>query len=1018
MKNQSFKVLVHLPSKLLYDELNQLAAGHKLDLLQLPTLSALPQYVKRAKPAVVLATLNSDESLLKQDLETLIDIRRNSQIWLVLLTEKSLDDVLGNNALPTDRIFIQRYTRNPRELLSNLMSIRATETALAQQSNRSKFEEHLSYCTRMVTRQHDVAHLFERLVNYYPKVIPMNYWALFAFDPKFTAINQFTSFAPPNKPGAATQMQQIERLAERWLRVGQATYATITEEPELFAKLREWGWPVQQIYFMPSRYKDRAIAGVIVGHDTPYQMSPDEIRFLNEMNGLIAERILEQSVAGADDSRVQGFADRLLTNQFNEEVIFDVACQELQAVSGSSSTVFWQFNKGFGFLFPKYSAFGSEGKPSGFSERNMIFLDKDAFLSQLISENTTHTIDHIYDDVRLGTSTRTVFRKLLYNNVLILPLAIHEEVIGALILNKQQPGDRFSVVEIHSAEEIVKKTQSVLEGANTIKDANFKLKQLARIFELGREMKLDLELDAIIARITMNLRKTLGWNDVAFLIEDELGQRLRANSASEDNSEATRKIIDLTKEVTLDQFRRLLGTCERISSSYFSNTRRLGQSTNGDSKDVTEWQEDDLLIIPLETRNKVLGYMVVQDPVDRLKPNIEKIIPLEYYANQAAVAVENAILYEQLRSSQERYRSLAETMSLALVTCDKHGEIVYGNPAFNQLLSADESELTSKPFADFLTDKSRGRFEPVVADLLSEDSGEGSSSGALEFDILNKNDEKIPVSVLGFPFYERRNKTGFFLILTDLRVIKRLERMKADFNSMIVHDLRSPMNVIQGFLELIRNRVVGDINTEQEELLDIAKENVNKVLTLVDNFLVASKLDVGRFTIDPKLDEINVLIEKQVDNHRVLVKNKNVDIGVELDPNLPLLFFDSLRIEQVLNNLLSNALKFTPENGNIWVRSRLVRETKDDEERFLAQISVKDNGMGIPADKIDHVFEKYEQVDESRAFNVRGTGLGLSICKEIVNLHGGEIWVESDLQSGSEFTFTLPIEAQLEKVVN
>ena len=581
MKKSSFKVLVHLPSKLLYDELHQLAAARQLDLLQLPTLSALPQYVKRAQPSVVLATLNSDESLLRQDLETLVDIRRNSQIWLVLLTEKSLDDVLGNRALPVDRIFIQRYTRNPRELLSNLLSIRATELALAQQSNRSKFEEHLSYCTRIVTRKHDVAHLFERLVNYYPKVIPMNYWALFAFDHKFTAINQFTSFAPPNKPGKATQMQQIERLAERWLRVGKATYATITEEPELFVKLREWGWPVEQIYFMPSRYKDRAIAGVIVGHDTPYQMSPDEIRFLNEMNGLIAERILEQSVAGADVSRVQGFADRILSNQFNEEVIFDIACQELQTVSGSSSTVFWQFNKGFGFLFPKYSAFGNEGKPSGFSERNMIFLDKDAFLSQLISENTTHTIDHIYDDVRLGASTRSVFRKLLYNNVLILPLAIHEEVIGAVILNKQQPGDRFSVVEIHNAEEIIKKTQSVLEGANTIKDANFKLKQLARIFELGREMKLDLELDAIIARITMNLRKTLGWNDVAFLIEDELGQRLRANTADADNSEATRKIIDLTKEVTLDQFRRLLATCERISSSYFSNTRRLGQQSNG-----------------------------------------------------------------------------------------------------------------------------------------------------------------------------------------------------------------------------------------------------------------------------------------------------------------------------------------------------------------------------------------------------------------------------------------------------
>ncbi|NIU00216.1 MAG: hypothetical protein GWN01_04540, partial [Nitrosopumilaceae archaeon] len=107
--------------------------------------------------------------------------------------------------------------------------------------------------------------------------------------------------------------------------------------------------------------------------------------------------------------------------------------------------------------------------------------------------------------------------------------------------------------------------------------------------------------------------------------------------------------------------------------------------------------------------------------------------------------------------------------------------------------------------------------------------------------------------------------------------------------------------------------------TEQEELLDIAKENVKKVLTLVDNFLVASKIEVGKFNLDPKVNEINALIERVVENHQVLVTNKNIELQMKLDKNLPLLFFDGLRIEQVLNNLLSNAMKFTPESGQIMV---------------------------------------------------------------------------------------------------
>ncbi|MEL6822142.1 MAG: HAMP domain-containing sensor histidine kinase, partial [Calditrichota bacterium] len=234
--------------------------------------------------------------------------------------------------------------------------------------------------------------------------------------------------------------------------------------------------------------------------------------------------------------------------------------------------------------------------------------------------------------------------------------------------------------------------------------------------------------------------------------------------------------------------------------------------------------------------------------------------------------------------------------------------------------------------------------------------------------------------------------------------------MKSDFNSMIVHDLRSPMNVIQGFLELIRNKVVGDVNEEQEELLDISKENVKKVLTLVDNFLVASKLEVGKFRIDKKLDEINQLIRQQVDNHRVLVKNKHIDLQLELDENLPLLEFDSLRIEQVVNNLLSNAMKFTPERGKIHVASSLQKDKENGAEKFFARVSVEDTGIGIPDSKIDQIFEKYEQVEEGQSFNVRGTGLGLSICKEIIDLHKGRIWVESPTDSGSTFTFLLPID--------
>ena len=124
--------------------------------------------------------------------------------------------------------------------------------------------------------------------------------------------------------------------------------------------------------------------------------------------------------------------------------------------------------------------------------------------------------------------------------------------------------------------------------------------------------------------------------------------------------------------------------------------------------------------------------------------------------------------------------------------------------------------------------------------------------------------------------------------------------------------------------------MVGEINSEQEELLDIAKENVKKVLALVDNFLVASKLEVGKFSIEAKLDDLNGLIRRQVENHKVLVKTKNIKIDVDLDRDLPLLPFDSMRIDQVLNNLLSNAMKFTDKGKvNFFVKGRSLQKSGD-----------------------------------------------------------------------------------------
>jgi PAS domain S-box-containing protein len=1011
-----FKVIVFTPTKLLFKYLSKNLMDHNLEFFYASSFAEVEQYIHRIKPRLLITHIDEKSEKYLSTLQIMQSISPVQDLWYLLLLGENFSIDKVHSSLPNKRTFLQYQSADYQQIVYNILTIRDIEDTLYRQISKNRYEENINSSLRIIYQEKDINLAFERLVNFFPKILRMDFWCIFTLDRQLRHLEHFAQFTPPTYPKNIGPVHAFEQIIEEWLGEGIPFLRTHKDDPAIFERLGKWGWPVTQIYFLPIHLKGRTIGGILIGNIKDLKLDNPEVRFLNEVARSISQRIQDEKLSRTEIREVSDFSDQLITNHFDESSIFQHACKRLNEINYASSTIFWQYNKGFGFLFPKYYYFLDSDKTGGPPEKNVIFLTKENFLSQLIELGEVRLIENIELEDRLDSSTIKIFKKLNYSQILILPLEIHNEVTGALIINKRREHEKFSILEIHKAEEVVKRTQNVIEDAQTVKEANFKLKQLSRIFELGNEIKLDTTLHNILSSIIQNLRKTLGWNDIAILLEDERANKLRIITKLGFKEEIELE-FDFNKPVNAKKFRTFLKTCSGLGNSYFYNSHaQNGASARGElsSPAATEWQKNDLLIIPLETRNKTLGYMLVHDPVDRLKPTVEKIVPLEYYGNQAAIAAENSVLYEKLRTSEERYRSLAETMSLGLVTCDKRGRIVYANPAFRQLLEYDYPEVTLRELLDFFLDNSKEALKEVFQQLLESTKDRDTRLENLEFEIISKSGEKIPVSVYGFPLYEQREKTGFFLVLNDLRVIKHMEQMKADFNSMIVHDLRSPMNVIQGFMELIRNRVVGEINSEQEELLDIAKENVKKVLALVDNFLVASRLEIGKFSIEPKLNEINNLVLQQVETHRLLVKSKNININLELNRNLPPLYFDSLRIEQVLNNLLSNAMKFTPENGDVYVSSGLTVRKTEDEERQFVRISVKDTGTGIPEDQIEYIFEKYEQASSNQNFNIRGTGLGLSICKEIVTLHGGEIWVESEPGKGSTFSFSLPIEAEFE----
>jgi len=231
--------------------------------------------------------------------------------------------------------------------------------------------------------------------------------------------------------------------------------------------------------------------------------------------------------------------------------------------------------------------------------------------------------------------------------------------------------------------------------------------------------------------------------------------------------------------------------------------------------------------------------------------------------------------------------------------------------------------------------------------------------------------------------------------------LERANKMQADFTAMIAHDLRSPLMNIMGVAEVMTAGMFGSVTREQKKWLGRIQSNSQTLVDLVSDFLDVTKLESGYVDLSRETVNLTALIQKNIDSYRVVALNKKISIQDAVDPSLIAIHADPRRLDQVLSNLISNAIKFTREDGKVEVGAALADAAR-------VKIWVKDNGVGIAADQIGRLFEKYRQGDNVKNSSHRGTGLGLVICKMIVEAHGGRIWVESFEGKGTTFFFSLP----------
>ncbi len=232
--------------------------------------------------------------------------------------------------------------------------------------------------------------------------------------------------------------------------------------------------------------------------------------------------------------------------------------------------------------------------------------------------------------------------------------------------------------------------------------------------------------------------------------------------------------------------------------------------------------------------------------------------------------------------------------------------------------------------------------------------------------------------------------------------LRKIDEMKSEFVSIASHELRTPLAAIKNAVQLMLQGKTGEINENQTKFLSMAERNINRLTNILNSLLDLSRMESGKINL--KFEEVDLKnsIDFILSSLKPQADGKSIRLRMETPGDLPLAYADREKLEQILTNLLGNAIKFTPEGGEISISAKPFQEEED-----TVAISVRDSGIGIPKDQLGRIFEKFHQVEDSLRRSTTGTGLGLAITKGLVEAHHGKIWVESEIGRGATFVFTL-----------
>lgn len=525
--------------------------------------------------------------------------------------------------------------------------------------------------------------------------------------------------------------------------------------------------------------------------------------------------------------------------------------------------------------------------------------------------------------------------------------------------------------------------------------------QLASLYEITRELTSSLDMRRVLYRTLQEVTATIkAEKGVIFLTDEEKEQALPHVKIDWEGQGFPLSALPSTW--CLGQPEPLLTLEDRQDEQAKELIERL------DGPEVRS-----LIAAPIVAHGEFIGFLVATKSNSDAFTS-EHIRLIRNVLSHMAGAIANAEVYRLIRGQaqelgqmlrhqkEESSKKQAMLTSIAdgVVVNNTEGETIMVNPAAERILDTPEDQLTGRDFDElFSVFKEPGEMEAVdtMENLLSKRGQDISKAHKMVLEM----DQRVINATLSPVQTQEGDFLGVVTILRDVTKEVEADRAKSQFISTVSHELRTPMTAIKGYTDLLHAGSVGSITDEQKRFLGIIRSNTNRLTALINDLLDISRVETGRVRFEPELMQIGDVIADVVTALAGQAESKDQTLTYEVDGGLPEIMGDWDRLNQVLTNLIGNAIHYTPEGGSVEVQAYPVENA--------VRVDVRDTGIGIASEDLARIFERFYRADHPIVQEARGTGLGLSIVKMFVEMHGGRVWVESEPGEGSTFTFILPL---------